>query len=121
MKILSGYKSISADKIEADATLKGAVERYLYLVVQSTIDLAEAVISFNDFRKPLTYRESFDILCEEKVITPALNKKMLAMTGFRNIIAHDYETVDFGITYDVLIEGVKDIEDFVKAVKIKFI
>jgi len=36
------------------------------------------------------------------------------MAGFRNIIAHDYEDVDFGILYDVLQYRLGDVEQFLK-------
>ncbi|MBC7364354.1 MAG: DUF86 domain-containing protein [Candidatus Aminicenantes bacterium] len=62
LKILERYKKISRKKIEEDIDLRGAVERYLYLAVQATIDLAGAVLSFKNFRKPATMSENFLIL-----------------------------------------------------------
>lgn len=62
LKILESYKSYSQKQLEDDLHLKGSVERYLYLLAQSVLDMAEAIISFKDFRRPATYSESFDIL-----------------------------------------------------------
>ncbi|UCH80625.1 MAG: DUF86 domain-containing protein [Nitrospiraceae bacterium] len=36
------------------------------------------------------------------------------MTGFRNIVAHDYETLDFDIVHDVLQNRLRSIETFLK-------
>lgn len=41
------------------------------------------------------------------------------MARFRNIIAHDYEDLDFGIIYDVLQNHLQDIEDFLLVIKNK--
>lgn len=114
LKILERYKKYSQKEIEESLDIKGAVERYLYLAVQSTIDLAEAIISYKNFRKPATLSEAFYILNEEDIISLELTEKMVKMTGFRNIIAHDYEKVNYDIVYDILQNRLKDIEDFLK-------
>ena len=71
------------------------MERYLDIAIQSTIDLAEAIISYRNFRKPATMTEAFYILNEEELISQELTKKPVKMAGFRNIIAHDYEKIDY--------------------------
>lgn len=117
LKILEGYKKYSKKEIERDLNLKGALERYLYLISQATIDLAEATLSFKNFRKPATLGESFHILNEEKIISDELTEKMIKMVGFRNVIAHDYEKINYDIVYNVLQNRLADIEEFLKAVK----
>lgn len=116
LKILGGYKGVSEEKILKDINLKGALERYLYLAVQSTIDLAEAVLSYKKFRKPTTMSEVFYILGEEDIIDQDLASKLANMVGFRNIIAHDYEELNYDIVFAVLKERLKDIEKFVSII-----
>lgn len=117
LKTVEGYKKYSQEEIEKSPDLKGAVERYLYLVVQACIDLSEAVVSFKNFRKPTTYRESFEILGEEGILTPDLVNEMTKMTGFRNIIAHDYEKVDYSKVQDILQNRLPDVEEFLSQIK----
>ncbi|MDP2909816.1 MAG: DUF86 domain-containing protein [bacterium] len=117
LKILKSFKKYSQKEMETNDMIKGAVERYLYLAIQETIGLAEAVVSLKDFRRPEDYGETFEILNEENIISPLLREKMVKMTGFRNIVAHDYKKLDFTIVYDVLQNRLKDIEDFIKQIK----
>ena len=117
LKILERYKKYSLQEIEADLDLKGAVERYLYLAVQATIDVAEATIAYKNLRKPATMGEAFQILSEEGLIPNDLAEKMVKMTGFRNIIVHDYEKINYDILYEVLQKGLKDIEKLLLAIK----
>jgi len=117
LKILDNYKKYSREEIENKFDIRGSLERYLYLAIQAAIELAEAVISFRDFRKPTTLKESFEILEEEKVISLELCDKMAKMTGFRNIVAHDYEKINYDIVFDVLNNRLGDIKDFISAVK----
>jgi len=117
LKILENYKRYSLKKIVKDISIRGAVERYLYLAVQATIDLAEAVISLKNFRKPATMGENFVILQEEKIIDHKLTEQLVKMVGFRNIIAHDYGEIDYDIVYDILHNRLRDIEKFIKKIE----
>jgi uncharacterized protein YutE (UPF0331/DUF86 family) len=119
LKILERYKGYSREEIEKNIDIRGAVERYLYLAIQSTIDIAEAVIAFKNFRKPTTMAESFIILSEEGIIDREFAEKLIKMVGFRNIIAHDYEELNYDIVYDVLHQRLKDIEKFIEIIKEK--
>lgn len=116
LKLLERYKKYSRQEIENNPDIKGAVERYLYLAAQATINLAEATLSYKNFRKPTTMSESFYILNEEKIISNELTEKMVEMVGFRNVIAHDYEKVDYNIVYDVIQNRLSDIEKFLEIV-----
>jgi uncharacterized protein YutE (UPF0331/DUF86 family) len=117
LKILQRYKGYSKEEIQNNIDIKGAVERYLYLAVQAAIDLAEAVIAFKSLRKPTTMSEAFYILNEEAFISNKLTKELVKMVGFRNVIAHDYEDIDYDIVCGVLQKGVKDIEGFLDKIR----
>ena len=112
LKILENYKGYSKDELEKDINIKGAVERYLYLAIQSTIDLAEAVISYKEIRKPATLGETFYILEEEKIIDTKLREELVKMVGFKNIIAYDYEKINYNLQ-----NKIKDIENFGEIIK----
>jgi len=116
LQILERYKKISLKEIEKDVDLKGAAERYLYLAVQAAIDLADALISFKDLRKPETLSDNFEILRAEKIISDDLADRLTKMVGFRNILAHDYGKVDYAVVGDILRFGLKDLEKFLAAV-----
>ncbi len=119
LKLLERYKKYEQREIEENPDFKGAFERYLYLAAQATIDLAEAVIAFKDFRRPTTYTDAFYVLDEQEFISKELSEKLINMAKFRNIIAHDYEDVDFGIVYDAGQNRFIDIEEFIGAVQEK--
>ena len=117
LSILKSYQGYSLEEIERDPTLRGAVERYLYLACQAVIDFAEVIISISQFRKPSTMSESFIILVEEGVITNEMKNKMVKLVGFRNVLAHEYEGLNYEILYDVLKDKLRDIEEFIEVSK----
>ena len=75
------------------------------------------MIAYKGFRKPTTMSEAFDILNEERIISAKLTNELVKMVGFRNIITHDYEKLDYKIVYNVLQNGRKDIESFLKRIE----
>ena len=117
LKILEEYKKYSQKEIVNNINLRGATERYLYLACQAAIDLAEAIVSFKKFRKPAELNESFYILQEEGILNNDLTNSLVDIVGFRNIMAHDYEKINYDIVYDVLQNRLKDINNFVKEIK----
>jgi uncharacterized protein YutE (UPF0331/DUF86 family) len=116
LKILDRYKKYTVKEIEEDLDIRGAFERYIYLAIQSTIDLAEAVISDKNLRKPSTMSEVFYILNEEGIISSDLKTKMSKMVGFRNLITHDYDEINYEIAYSILQKGLNDIHEFLRVI-----
>lgn len=117
--IVKKFQKYSQQEIESDETIKGAVERYLYLVCQATIDLAEAFIAYKELRKPTSQNDRFYILTENEIIAPPLSENMIKMTGFRNVLAHDYAKVDYQRVMDILQNGLNDVEKFIKIIENK--
>lgn len=115
--ILKRYENYTRSELETNIDIRGAVERYLYLAVQASIDLAEAVIAFKKLRKPTTFGESFQILQEANMISPDLTQHLVDMAGFRNVIAHDYEKMNYDILFSVLHERLADIEALISSAK----
>ncbi|KKP85834.1 MAG: hypothetical protein UR89_C0040G0004 [Candidatus Roizmanbacteria bacterium GW2011_GWA2_35_8] len=118
--ILRPIKKYEKEKIQKDEIIYGAVERYLYLLCQATIDFAEVVISFANLRKPGTYSEVFEILSEgDGLISHEISLKMKNMSGFRNILAHEYGQVKFEEVYKILTKDIDDINNFLDEIKVK--
>lgn len=116
---VDGFRSLTREEILGDSRTKGALERYLYLSVQSTIHLAEAFVSYMEFRKPSTLRSSFKILGEQGIIEEELAEKLSNMVSFRNVLAHDYVSLDYDIVFNVLEEDIDDIEEFINLISQK--
>lgn len=117
LDILKSFQGYTQAEIENDVQIRGAIERYLYLAIQATIELAEAEVAYKKLRKPQTMAEAFIILEENKLISQDLMGTMVKMVGFRNIIAHDYEKINYEIVENILQNGVKDIKEFIKKVQ----
>ena len=83
-KIVKKLAKFSKNEIQKNDLARGSVERYLFLICQACIDLANIVVSYKKERKPLDQKDSFMILVEEKVISNKMAEFMIKLVGFRN-------------------------------------
>ncbi|HMO16591.1 MAG TPA: DUF86 domain-containing protein [Oligoflexia bacterium] len=117
LSYLEELAKFSTEEISKSFQIRGAVERYIYLLAQSTIDLAEMFISYKDYRKPLTMADCFHVLNENKIINENLTINLSKMVGMRNILAHAYEKVDDSYLIKILNDGKADIEEFISLIE----
>jgi len=119
LAILEDIKKIPEPELNNDVLRSGGLKHYLYVVSQSTIDLSEAIIAHKKLRRPSTLSENFVILNESHIIDHKLTEKLVKMAGFRNLLAHDYENVDFHKIYSFLQDDLVDVEEFLAVIKSK--
>ena len=115
--IIRGYQKYSLDELSHDVILLGGLKWELYVTTQAAIDLAEAVVAYKQLRKPTTMRESFDILAEQQILDTEFVDRFGKMVGFRNALAHDYEDLKTVVLYDVLMNKLQEVEEFIQHIK----
>ncbi len=103
-----------------DRDLQSIILFNLIQAVQACIDIGAHIISDSGWGTPATQAEIFELLTENKVISKALLKKMVQMSGFRNRIIHEYEKTDMTIVHTVWKKNLVDINKFCKAVVMKY-
>ena len=117
LKVLKFLKNkCSLKDFKNDPVLKGALERYLQLSAEASIDIGEIIISEKKLKTPMSHREVFDILENEKIIPTLLAKNFLKIAGFRNILVHDYVEIDLNRMYEYLQNDLSDFDRFIKAI-----
>lgn len=67
-------------------------------------------------KKMSNNKDIFQVLLENKIITEKLKINLSNMAGFRNILVHDYIKLDREVVYDIIINNLKDIEDFIEVI-----
>ena len=71
-------------------------------------------------RKPGTYSEIFEILSEgDGFISKETSSKMKSMTGFRNVLAHEYGKVSSHEVYQALMTDIDDINKFIVELRVR--
>jgi uncharacterized protein YutE (UPF0331/DUF86 family) len=115
---LTTIKNITNGKKESldDIITQDVFVLNLQRAVQACIDTASIIISIKGFKLPSKYKQSFDILRENKIIDSSLADKMKKMIGFRNIAVHDYKQLDINILKSILSNNLIDFEEFTSVI-----
>lgn len=99
-----------------DIRNKAACERYFEKIIEAVVDLAFIIIRDRGLRVPEEDKEAFDVIAAEKIIPAALAQKLKEAKGMRNLIAHEYGTVDDELVFHAITEELmRDIEAFLEA------
>lgn len=92
-----------------------AVILHLWQAVQSAIDLAVSASIHFQLGAPTGYGDAFSRLAEAGYLAPELAARLVRAAGFRNVVAHAYDTLDMARVYRAAQEGPADLRAFLKA------
>ena len=107
---LEPFKEKSKEEFLRDEYLQDIVERNLEVAIQSCIDIANRIISLDELEKPKDYYGSIIRLGEESILPYDFAQKFAPITGFRNILIHEYLDID----WDEVYKNLKKIDQFYK-------
>lgn len=94
MNELSGIGPGNFEEYREDYKTKAACERYFERIIEGVVDLAFLVIKEQNLKIPEDDKSAFDVLKNESIISEDLCNKLKDAKGMRNILAHEYGSVD---------------------------
>ena len=110
LSILKQMQKYTHQEFISDPEHYGSAERFLHLSIEILTDIGNHVIADEGLGTVNWYSDIPKILFSKGVIDSDLRDNWIKMIGFRNTLIHEYIDVDLDIVYDVLNEGLKDIE-----------
>lgn len=99
---LGEKRGISREEYLKNPDLRDIVERRFEKAVQACLDIASHMVAAEGFREPENYGDLFRVLEEEGVLSPETSGYMVEMAGFRNVLAHEYSSINDEIVYSHL-------------------
>lgn len=94
----------------SDAT--DSVVLHLWQAVQIVIDLAVSSCVRLNLGAPRSYREAFERLANNGHIEAGLGERLTRAAGFRNSVAHAYESLDLARVHAAAVAGPADLRAF---------
>jgi uncharacterized protein YutE (UPF0331/DUF86 family) len=109
--VLQRLQRYGRDEFLADPERYGSAERFLHLAIEALLDMGNHVIADEGLGVVDWYSDVPRIFLEKGLISSELSQKWIRMIGFRNTLVHGYMDVDRTIVYEVLQNGLGDIEE----------
>lgn len=106
------YQRIPFERVEQDTDVQYMICHAMLLSIQAAVDIATGIAVTKTPRRPDTYRETFLVLGKFRVIPEDLAQEMSRLAGFRNILVHEYTTLDIHRVYRVLQEDLDTMNTF---------
>lgn len=96
---------------------KRSTERLLQLTIEAAIDICNLIVSGLDLGLPAEENDLFDKLAEKGVITEKMMEKLYRMRGFRNILVHEYASIDDQLVFQIAKENREDFRQFSRQIR----
>jgi len=102
----------SAATMQPSTDASDAVILHLWQATQIVIDLAMTTCLSMKLGTPASYADAFRRLQQAGVIDAPLADRLVRAAGFRNIVAHAYDTLDMGRVHTAATQGPSDLLAF---------
>ena len=116
LKILEEYKWISWNKYKADIKTQWIVERGFIIVAEMVFDIGAHILSSIYSEYCDEYEEITMGLANRKVISQKLAGGLEGFGGFRNVLIHEYVSLDSKKVYEALTGKLDILERFNKEI-----
>ena len=110
----------SSEAFAADRTAREVVILNLFVAIQACLDLAGHWLADEGWDVPQRYGEIFLALADHGVILRPLALRLVAASGLRNLVAHQYGAVEWARIYGTASSSdLDDLEAFCAALAAK--
>ena len=106
------FRGVTPEEYREDWKTQRIIERTLQMAIEVCADVANHIIADRGLRMPSTYAEAFEVLADAGILTAAQREAMVRMSGFRNLIVHEYARIDAAMVVRVLQERLGDFAAF---------
>lgn len=113
---IAEFESVSVEQYDSEWKTQRIVERTLQVMIECCVDIANHLIADQKWRSPESYAEAFTILSEREVLSFHLSQQLEQMARFRNLIVHQYASVNSEIVVRILRERIVDLREFSESI-----
>jgi uncharacterized protein YutE (UPF0331/DUF86 family) len=106
----------AAATLAADPDLQDIVTLNLSRAIQLCVDVGAHLITSLDLPAPTTMGQTFELIGRAGVVPVQLAARLQRAVGFRNIVIHNYEAIDWQLVHSLARDHLGDFTDFARAV-----
>jgi uncharacterized protein YutE (UPF0331/DUF86 family) len=110
--MLRALQVVAFEEFASNQERVWAVEHGLQVCIQIVLDLGDHLLASRGENKIDDYTSVIVHLGDSAILPRDFSERIKPMAGFRNLLVHEYATVDLKEVYRVLQEGIDDFETF---------
>jgi uncharacterized protein YutE (UPF0331/DUF86 family) len=107
----------SPHDLQPNSDASDAVILHLWQATQIVLDIALGACAQLHLGAPAGYADAFVRLSGAGILNPELARKLAAAAGFRNLVAHAYESIDLARVHDAATHGPSDLRLFLAVIR----
>ena len=119
-KYLAEFESIMPldfEEYKKSIKQKAYSERYFEKIVEAVIDLTYILIKEKGLKISEDDQNSFNVLRDNKIISEVTCEKLKLAKGMRNVISHEYGTIDDRIVFNSVTKNlIRDVKRFLEEI-----
>jgi uncharacterized protein YutE (UPF0331/DUF86 family) len=116
LEVLTAAAGLSRERFLADRKEQWAAAYGLQSTAQALLDAGAHILSGRFKEVPKEYGEIVPLLVRRGVLDAALGERLAKVSGFRNVLVHEYASVDYGVVHEKL-QGLDDLVAFAAALE----
>lgn len=102
LRFLSVMATLDRDAFCNDPRNYGAAERFLQLAIEAVFDIGSHCLSAKGIARPGSYAEILPAMAASAIISSETSGKLTSISGFRNLLVHEYMAVDRGRVHEYI-------------------
>jgi uncharacterized protein YutE (UPF0331/DUF86 family) len=102
--------------LDTDWRTRATVDRTLQMAIEVVISVCDQLIASLSLPLPDAGRDAVLVVARAGVISDDLGARLARAVGFRNILVHQYMSIDYDCVYDVLQHDLPAFEQFLNQV-----
>lgn len=112
---LTSYQKLGEKTYYNDEAAQLAVERLMERIIGRLIDINYHLLKEKFGKLPIDYFDSFMALSKEGVVAEDLARSVAKSVGLRNILAHEYDTIDPKKVYQAINDALIDVPQYLSS------
>ena len=104
------------EALATDYDLQDILSVNLERAVQLCVDIAAHIIADREVNAPTTMAAAFEALHTLHILSSDLSNSMKKAVGFRNIVVHNYQEIDWRIVFNICHHKLDDFRAFAQAI-----
>jgi uncharacterized protein YutE (UPF0331/DUF86 family) len=115
LALLTERARVNRKELASDVDRLAAVKYFFVTAIEGCVDVAHHLCASESWAPPASNADAFRVLARHEVIAHGLAESMGRAAGFRNLLVHEYATIDDQIVVANL-DRLGDLDDFINGI-----